>query len=114
MWAEEQYSLRQTRDTKGTTDGGSCVTYNTIRHLRSAVSQFLSWDMMLHHSGCLHMDQQCHLVVQQGRYTDDAGATFFATGLSSRLGTATKPSVALLARHVHWIDADLNARYTVA
>ena len=114
MWAEEQYSLRLTTDTKRNPDGGTRVTYNTIRHLRSAVSQFLSWDMMLHHSGGVYFDHQRRLLVQPGRFTDDAGATFFAAGLSSRIGTATKPSVALLARHVHWIDLDLTTRYKAA
>jgi hypothetical protein len=34
--------------------------------------------------------------------------------MSSRLGTIAKPSMALLDRHVRWLDADLDRRYRLA
>jgi hypothetical protein len=38
----------------------------------------------------------------------------FAAGLKARLGDESRPSVALLDRHVRWLDVDLDQRYRVA
>lgn len=107
-WAQEQYSLRPGI-------GDSKVTFGTIRQLRSAASQFFTWDMMVTHPGSAVLDATAnHLLRIPCRITDDMSATLFASGLSSRIGNEPKPSVALLERHVKWLDADLDRRYQAA
>jgi hypothetical protein len=113
MWAQEQYSLRKS-PRRG--DGGDELTlaFTTVRQLRSAVSQYAQWDLMVAHPGRLYMDPSRRLMIQAGRFTDDASSTMFATGMSSRLGNEARPSVALLDRHVRWLNHDLDLRFRQA
>lgn len=46
--------------------------------------------------------------------TDNLSATLSATDMSARIGSETKPSIALLECHVHWIDDDLNLHHKMA
>jgi hypothetical protein len=41
MWIQESYGLRRSKMTD------SPIAMATVRHLRSAASQFLGWEMML-------------------------------------------------------------------
>jgi hypothetical protein len=113
MWAQLSYSLQSGR--RKTSDG-TCMTlaYDTIRQLRSAVSQYMAWDMMVRFPGNVYMDQAKRIIHQACRPTDSLGATLFASGLKARIGSESRPSVALLDRHVRWLDADLDRRYRAA
>ena len=108
-WAQEHYSLRP-----GKTEDAH-VTFGTIRQLRSAASQFFAWDMMITNPGSTIMNPKTQQILQiPCRATDDLSASLFASGLSARIGSETKPSVALLERHVKWLDADFERRYQSA
>ena len=111
MWAEEEYSLRPSTGRGKPNRGQDPVSYATIRQLRSAVSQYAAWDLMVTHSGKFFVDQNRRILLQACRFTDDGGSTFFARGLSTRIGTETRPSVALLERHVRHLDSHLTAQY---
>ena len=105
-WAQEQYSLRPGKE------DSSRVTFGTVRQLRSAASQFFAWDMMVCHPGSAVLDTKANRMLRiPCRITDDFSAGLLATGMGARIGNETKPSVALLERHVRWIDNDLDRRY---
>jgi hypothetical protein len=106
MWAEEAYSLRPGKD-------DTTVKFGTIRSLRSAFSQFEAIRAI--HSGLpTRLDQQKRLLFQNCRSNDQAPLTFFTSGLASRIGTESKPSIALLMRHVIAIDAYCLKRFRQA
>ena len=90
------------------------LSYGTICQLRSAVSQYMAWDMMVRYPGHVYMDQGKGVIHQACCPTDSLGATMFAFGLKARLGDKSRPSVALLDRHVRWLDADLDQCYRAA
>ena len=57
------------------------------------------------HSGFSNrLGQQRRLLFQDCRSTDQAPHTFFTAGLGARIGTESKPAVALLMRHIKAID----------
>lgn len=96
MWAEEAYSLRS-----GTSDVH--VAFGTIRALRSALSHYEAVKAI--QSGIpTHLDQQNRLIYGSCRVTDQAPHTLFMSGLAARIGTETKPAVALLMRHIQAFD----------
>jgi hypothetical protein len=96
MWAEEAYSIRP-----GLRD--IFVSFGTIRTLRSALSQFEAVKA-LQAGTPARFDQQNRLIFENCRSTDRIGHTFFMSGMASRIGTETKPAIALLMRHVQAID----------
>ena len=113
MWAQLSYSLQPGR--RRTPDGTRLtLSYGTIRQLRSAASQYMAWDMMVRYPGHVYMDQGKRVIHQACRPTDSLGATMFASGMKARLGDESRPSVALLDRHVRWLDSDLDQRYRAA
>ena len=113
MWAQLSYSLQPGR--RRTPEGTRMtLSYGTIRQLRSAASQHMAWDMMVRYPGHVYVDQGKRVINQACRPTDSLGATMFAAGLKARLGDESRPSVALLDRHVRWLDVDLDQRYRVA
>jgi hypothetical protein len=74
----------------------------------------MAWDMMVHHPGQVYMDQGKHLIHQACHTTDSLGATLFASGLKARIGDESRPSIALLDRHVRCLDNDLDRQYRAA
>jgi hypothetical protein len=112
MWAQLSYSLQSGR--RKTSDGTCMTLAYAIRQLRSAVSQYMAWDMMVRYPGNVYMDQGKRIIHQACRPTDSLGATLFASGLKARIGSESRPSVALLDRHVRCMDADLDRRYRAA
>ena len=113
MWAQLSYSLQPGR--RRTPEGTRMtLSYGTIRQLRSAASQHMAWDMMVRYPGHVYVDQGKRVINQACRPTDSLGATMFAAGLKARLGDESRPSVALLDRHVRWLDVDLDQRCRVA
>jgi len=116
MWAQEFYSLKRSRAGRnsrlpiGEQPGSS---FGTIRQLRSALSQFEALSLMVTEPGRVLSDRN-QMWVSQCRSTDSHALSLFATGLGSRLGSNTKPSTALLDRHVRWLDTDLERRYSAS
>lgn len=107
-WVQEKYSLRSGKK-------GEPVTFGTIRQLRSAASQYFAWDMMVSRPGAAVLDPKSHQLVQVPcRPTDDLSAHLLAGGMSARIGNETSPSIALLERHVKWMDEDFDRRYRKA
>lgn len=112
MWAQEAFSLRP-GNSRRTTDGTVCVTYGTVRQLRSALSQLLAWDAMLSKPGS-YLDRGRRLLHQDVRPTDSLAMTMFSTGLQNRLGDHPLPSKILLDRHIWRLDCQLNHLYRSA
>ena len=106
MWAAEVYSLRPGRF-------GDTSTFATIRGLRSALSQHKAI-AALHSGRPCRLDTHNRVLFQEARSTDQLGTTLFTTGLSVRLGTETRPSTALLGRHVAAFDTFVQTQYRQA
>jgi hypothetical protein len=88
------------------------LAFSTVRQLRSAASQFLTWDMMVAHPEAAFMDQQRRVLAQPCRPTDGLSYyTLHASGMRARIGDQTHPSVALLDSHIRFFDAELNRAY---
>jgi hypothetical protein len=113
MWAQLSHSLQpgRRRAPEGTRMTLAC---DTIRQLRSAASQHMAWDTMVRHPGHVHVDQGKRVIRQACRPADSLGAALFASGMKARLGDESRPSVALLDRHVRWLDSDLDQRCRAA
>jgi hypothetical protein len=109
MWAEEAYSLKQSNRR-----GDARVTYGTIRQLRAAASQFHMTGLINGHTGTLQRDQQGRISRALCRPTDDASLKHFTDGLSARIGNESRPSVALLDRHIRALNEVFEARYLLA
>ena len=107
MWAEEAYSLRPGRD-----DDAS-VAYGTVRSLRSAVSQYEAMKA-LQSCRSLLLDRNNRLLFQDCRITDGAAHSFWTSGFGYCFGTNTTPAVALLMRHVVWLDTDFQEQSRTA
>jgi hypothetical protein len=110
MWCQEAYSLRTGHSRRTDCEPGLPLAFSTVRSLRSAVSQFFAWDMMVSQPAA-YMDDRKRIISQACRPTDSLGPTFHAGGMGARLGNETRPSVALLDRHVRALDQDLEQRY---
>ena len=113
MWAQEHYSLKTAFVGRHGTP--LPVSFGTIRQLRSAASQFFTWDALMSHPDQSLMDRGQHLTQQAGcRPTDLYSLTLFSSGLAARIGNQPRPSVSLLMQHVMWLDKDLERRYRAA
>jgi hypothetical protein len=113
MWAMQQYSLQPTQYRKkhDTTDLGT-VSYGTVRGIRSAASMFYRLDYQIAHPGQALLDSSARTVLSEGvSPTDELSFYLMNKGMSRRLGDSTKPSAALLHRHVHYLDGSLDERY---
>jgi hypothetical protein len=110
-WAQGFYSLRpgQARGTNTVTTG---ISHNAVRGLRSAVTQFYSWEMQIVYPDSSTKDWSGRAVRTQGCLpTDTLAYAFMSHGMRQRLGDEAKPSKALLLRHVLWIDVFLQEVY---
>ncbi|MGH7974465.1 MAG: hypothetical protein ACREBR_02970 [bacterium] len=98
FWAIEHYTLQSSsRDPSGT------IPFNTARGLRSAAAAFFSWELALFYPSQVHRDRDRRVLHPSGvSPTDDLMSSFTASGFSRRLGTESRPSVALLHRHILW------------
>lgn len=107
MWTQISYSL-----CPSTRRGdGSTVSMATVRHLRSAASQFLGWEMMVQNPLSTFLDQQQRVLTQGCRATDNYSYTLFSKGMTGRLGTESNPSAPLLFRHVLYMDQVFNTNF---
>lgn len=113
MWAQEFHSLRKRpglRDPHEDTH----VSFITVRQLRSAVAQQLTWQQAVTQPDFAFLDQRRKLIQIPVRPTDSACNTAFAAGMAARLGTTSQPSIALLSRHVHALDTFLDQNFQQA
>lgn len=114
MWAQQHYSLQQSRwkRSKGGTEDAARVTFATVRGLRSAASLFHKLDMLTAHPGKVYMDPNNRVMTTNDvSPTDELGYTMMNTGMKNRLGTESKPSVALMDRHIRYLDSSLRRRF---
>ena len=101
MWAELDTSVRPTKRS-AKSDDPKVPVFGTIRGLRSAVSQYHTWDTIMQHP-MSYFSSGTHLV-GPCRPTDGASFTLFAKGFSSRIGDNPNPATALLGRHIQSLD----------
>lgn len=114
MWAQQHYSIQPTSWSRSA-DSGSAVTFATVRGLRSAVSQYYTWDYQVSHPGHALRDGNSRAILVNGCLpTDELSYAMMSNGMGRRLGEDSKPAKALLARHVKWIDAHLQRLYDMA
>lgn len=109
MWCLEAYSTRTSSRSK---EDGIFVAlqYDTIRQLRSAASQFWTWDTMVASpSSILTSDRR--ILSQQCRPSDRLSMTLHASGLRARIGDEARPSVALLDQHIRAMLTHLDGEY---
>jgi hypothetical protein len=112
MWAQEAYSLRLGRSR---TDPTALVSLTTARGLRSAASQFYSWDFMVAHPDLATRDAAGGPILHGGGLPSNSlGYSFLAKGMATRRGDDSTSSAALLHRHVAWIDDHLDKSYRSA
>ena len=113
MWAMEHYSLAPTTKSHKEDIHGT-VNWNTIRHLRSAMSQ-LHGLSLTSTDPCGTYEDSARRVVRNGvRPTDSSLMQYFAKGISARIGDQSVPSVPLLERHIQEIDRRLDRQYQTA
>ena len=114
MWVQQHYALQPTRwRRKTSTDDINRVTYGTTRSLRSAASMFLKLDFQVAFPGEVYTDPSSRILRAPGvSPTDELSYTLMSKGMSGRLGTESKPAVALLDRQVRHLNDDLEKRFT--
>jgi hypothetical protein len=111
MWTQQQYALRPGRS-RGTETNTAAIVFTTTRALRSAANQFYSWDLQVAHPEEAMKDASARAVHSAGCLpTDSLGYVFMSKGMSQRMGDEAKPSVALLHRHVEWMDTFFDNAY---
>jgi hypothetical protein len=109
MWCQEAYSLRKSPGEENLT-----VKFGTVRQLRSATSQFEAWESAVSAPSEAYLDDKRRLIRQPTRTTDSIGSQLHASGMGSRLGYMSSPSMALLDRHVRSMDSDLDQQFQAA
>jgi hypothetical protein len=82
MWLHEAYSLRLShrRDPEGQ---HLTLAMDTIRQLRSAASQFLSWELMVSRPSGVSMDLQQRILEAPCRSSGSLAFTLFMKGMSA-------------------------------
>jgi hypothetical protein len=98
MWAQEFCSLQTTGPHSSCPDAP--LAFGSIRPLRSAVSQFQAWDLMVGHPGWAMEDHHKWLNIQDCCPTDFLACTLFATGLSACNGDESLLPTPILLCHV--------------
>jgi hypothetical protein len=116
MWAQQQYSLQDrqwTRSTAITTSDEKRVSFSTVRAIRSAASLYNTWLAMVEHPGQVVRERDTARPIQVNGClpTDGLDYTLMTNGMSRRLGVNAKPAVALLLRHVIWMNAHYDRIY---
>lgn len=111
MWVELDESVRVLK-AKGRFEERTPV-YGTVRQIRSAVSQYQTWDMMVSSGGNSYFLERRH-VEGTCRSTDNAAYALYNRGLAARIGSNPKPCTPLLGRNVIWLDRWMDKRYREA
>jgi hypothetical protein len=95
LWAVLEYTLQTSQKT------GEGIKYNTTRSLQSAASAYHLWEKMIQFPGHMYRDGDNNVIgASHVSPTDSVIATLSNTGMRGRLGTESRPSVALRYSHV--------------
>jgi len=87
------------------------LSFGSVRTLRSAASQFWQFHASIALPAGSLINKEGRLIYQDCRPTDGVAMRMFTAGLSTRMGTTSNPSKALLERHIWKLDHDLNAQF---
>jgi len=109
MWIQQHYALQTPRKTHATT--GDRVSYGSARTIRSAASQFYTWDLQIAHPGKAMRDGQRRGHLTAGCIpTDQLGYALMTTGMAKRMGDDSTPSVAMNFNQVwkisEWLEQE--------
>jgi hypothetical protein len=69
---------------------------------------------MVSHPGAVLFDAKNWVICQPCRPSNGLTHSLLSGGISAQLGEQTRPSVALLDRHIRWMDKDLDHQYCSA
>jgi hypothetical protein len=101
LWAMEQYTLMDSL--KPGSGAPSRISFNSARYLRSAASAFFAWDISLSHPSSAWRNRERQVLRGTGvSPTDDLLVSMTIDGMARRLGTESRPSMALNGRHIAW------------
>ena len=100
LWAMEHYVLQPSPHRDYDT-----ITYNTSRGLRTCLHQYLSWLGSLMPEGTAYREKDRVFLDQDIGASGSLVVQLSTKGMERRLGTASKPSVALKAEHIHYNQA---------
>jgi hypothetical protein len=115
MWVQEKYALSKPKWQRNKNSPLSTIKFATVRGIRSAASQYWSWDQLLNNPERLMTDDKGRPILVEGcSPTDELGYVFFTDGMRRRLGNHSVPSVALLDQHVRWIDRQMEELFQMA
>lgn len=112
-WAELRYSLCTVQHM----DGEVCpVQYMAVRKPRSAAAWYSTMDLIHVYPGRVMRDRfrRGMIIPQHEAPNDEATMTLTHTGMSRRMGTASKPSFALSPNHIAYIDSKLTSMFSSA
>lgn len=112
MWLHEYQALLPSARSRQ--EGPMIKQFGSIRGYRSAYSYLEALTTSILDPTGSHLNSRRQLLPGCSRVTDSAAFSFFSSGLQARLGDEARPSVALLFRHVAWLDRDLRERYASA
>jgi hypothetical protein len=94
LWAVLEYTLQTPRKT------GEGIKYNTARSLQSAASAYHLWEKMLQFPGHMYRDRDDNIIgASYLSPKDSVIITLSNKGMMRRLGTESRPPVAL--RYIH-------------
>lgn len=75
---------------------GKRILYNTSWTLRSAVSQFYTWDLQIAYRGQAIRDSQCHgHLMEHCLPSDELRYSLMSSGMACQMGDNSKPSITL-------------------
>jgi hypothetical protein len=95
LWGVLEYTLQTSRKT------GEGIKYNTARNLQSAASAYHLWEKMLQFPGHMYRDRDNNVIgASHLSSTDSVISTLGNKGTRRRLGTESRPPVALRYSHV--------------
>ncbi|CAJ1934806.1 unnamed protein product [Cylindrotheca closterium] len=112
MWCQEWYSLRHSTR-KYDKDVQTPISFNSVRALRSAASQWFALES-LNTPQNAYMSQDKKVLYQDCRPTDNLTFHLFAKGMVTRMGDYSRPSVALLDRHIRYLMNSLENHFAEA
>jgi hypothetical protein len=114
MWAQQRYALQPSPSTRSHRVGQN-LAFGTVRGMRSAVGMFYRWDWNVAYPGRVVQDSNDRFfLADQCIPTDSIAYTAMTKGLGIRIGDNPIGAIALLARHVHFIDKYLDQLYHTA
>ena len=97
--------------------GPRTPVFNSVRQIRSAVSNYSSWDLVQSHPEENYFDDHRHHL-GSCKVTDSGGYTMFSKGLARRIGNNPRQATALLGRHIteleKWFDSNYRRARTRA